>query len=108
AGRIRVLAVASPRRLEGPLAAVPTWKEQGADVVVTNWRPVIGAKGLSAAQVAWWEGVLSQMIRTDEWKSEGARDGSVAHYMGNRELAAYFDSQYAQFKAILTDLGLAR
>ena len=108
AGRIRVIAVAAPQRFEGPLAAVPTWKEQGADVVVANWRPVIGPKGLAAPQVAFWEGTFAKLTQSEEWKSEVARDGSVNHFMGSRELASYFDAQYAQFKSILTDLGLAR
>ena len=108
AGRMRVLAVAAPRRLEGALAAVPTWREQGAEVVVANWRPVIGPKGLASAQVAFWEAAFAKTVETDEWKNEVARDGSVSHYMGSRELAAYFDEQYALFKATLTDLGLAK
>ncbi len=108
AGRMRVLAIAAPRRLEGPLAAVPTWKEQGADIVVANWRPVVGPKGLAAPQVAFWEAAFSNLSQSEEWKSEIARDGSVGHYMASRELASYFDAQYAQFKSILTDLGLAR
>jgi putative tricarboxylic transport membrane protein len=108
AGRMRVLAVAAPARLEGALAVVPTWKEQGQDIVVANWRPVVGPKGWSAPQVAYWEGVLARLVDSEEWKKEVARIGGVSHYMGSRELAAYFDSQYAQFKAILTELGLAR
>ena len=108
AGRMRVIAVAAPQRFEGPLAAVPTWKEQGADVVVANWRPVIAAKGLAAPQIAYWEGLFARLARTEEWKTEMARDGSVGHFLGSSELAAYFDSQYAQFKSILTDLGLAK
>ena len=103
-----MLAVSAPRRLEGPLAVVPTWKEQGADVIVTNWRPIIGPKALTAPQIAFWEATFAKALQTEEWKAEVARDGSVSHYMGSRELAAYFDSQYAQFKATLTDLGLAR
>src|SRR5262249_47665841 len=107
-GKMRVLAIAAPHRLEGALAAVPTWKEQGADIVVTNWRPVIGPKGLAAAQVAYWEAVFARLTQAEEWKSEIARDGSVGRYMNSRELASYFEAQYVQFKAILTDLGLAR
>ncbi len=107
-GRMRVLAVAAPARLEGALAAVPTWKDQGENIIVANWRPVIGPKGLSAAQVAFWEEVFDKVTRSDEWKSDAARSGSVNHYMNSRELAAYFDAQYAQFKAILTELGLAK
>jgi putative tricarboxylic transport membrane protein len=107
-GRMRVLAVAAPARLEGALAAVPTWKEQGENIIVANWRPVIGPKGLSAAQVAFWEEVFDKVTRSDEWKGDLARSGSVNHYMNSRELAAYFDAQYTQFKAILTELGLAK
>jgi putative tricarboxylic transport membrane protein len=107
-GRMRVLAIAAPQRLEGALGSVPTWKEQGADIVMTNWRPVIGPRGLAAPQIAFWETAFARLTQTDEWKSEIARDGSVGRYMNSRELASYFDAQYAQFKAILTDLGLAR
>lgn len=108
AGRMRVLAVASPARLEGALAPVPTWKEQAADIVVANWRPVIGPRGLSAQQVAYWEDVFARVTGSDEWKGELSRSGSVNHYLNGRDLAGYFDQQYAQFRAILTDLGLAR
>lgn len=108
AGRMRVLAVAAPQRLEGPLAMVPTWKEQGADVVVANWRPIIGPKGLATPQVAFWETVFARLTQTDEWRAEIARDGSVSHYMNSRELTSYFDAQYAHFKLILADLGLAK
>lgn len=34
--------------------------------------------------------------------------GEVSHHLGSRELAAYFDKQYAEFRAILADLGLAK
>jgi len=107
-GKMRVLAVAAPARLEGALAAVPTWKEQGAEIVVANWRPVIGPRGLSPAQVRFWEDVFARVTSSDDWKSEVARSGSVNHYLNSRDLAAYFDAQYAQFKAILTELGLAK
>jgi putative tricarboxylic transport membrane protein len=107
-GKMRVLAIAAPARLEGALAAVPTWKEQGADIVVANWRPVVGPKALSAAQVAFWEEAFARLTRNDEWVSDVARSGGVNHYMNSRDLAAYFDAQYAQFRAILGDLGLAR
>jgi putative tricarboxylic transport membrane protein len=107
-GKMRVLAIASPARLEGALAVVPTWKEQGEDIIVANWRPVIGPKGLTAQQVAYWEEVFARVTRSDEWKTEVARSGSVSHYMNGRELSAFFDQQYAQFRSVLGELGLAK
>ena len=107
-GRMRVLAVAAPQRLSGPLAVVPTWKELGADIVVANWRPVIGPKGLSSAQVAFWEEVFARITRTEEWKDEVDKAGGVNHYMKSGELKKYFETQHAEFKATLADLGLAK
>ena len=108
AGRMRVLAIAAPARLEGALAVVPTWKEQGENIVVANWRPVVGPKGWTAPQIAYWEEAFARLVASDEWKKEVARAGGVNHYMNSRDLAAYFDAQYAQFRAVFGDLGLAR
>ena len=107
-GRMRVLGVSAPKRLPGALASVPTWTEQGVNAVVANWRPIIGSKGLSPAQIAYWEGVFAKLVSTDEWRSEVARSGGVAHFLDSRELGAFFDSEYARFKVVLTDVGLAK
>src|SRR5262245_40365086 len=45
-GKLRVLAVSSGLRLPGAMASVPTWKEQGVDLVYGSWRSIIGPKGL--------------------------------------------------------------
>ena len=107
-GALRMLAVAAPRRLEGPLANVPTWKELGYDIVVANWRPVIGPPGLSAEQVAYWEDRLARFTKSDEWKQELEATGAVAHFMNSRELAKYFAAQHAEFKTVLSEIGLAK
>src|SRR5262249_30744287 len=44
AGSVRIVAVASPQRLSGAIAQVPTWREQGVNAVVSNWRGVVGPK----------------------------------------------------------------
>lgn len=108
AGRLRVLAVAAPQRLTGALSNAPTLREQGINAVVANWRPMIAPKGLNAAQTAFWEDAFAKLTRTPEWRSEVENGGSINNYMNSRELAAYFDTQYADFKSILADLGLAK
>jgi len=105
---MRVLAVSAPKRLGGALASVPTWTENDVDAVVANWRPIIGAKGWSPMQVQYWEGVFGKVVATDEWKNEVERSGGVANFMGSRALAAHFETEYRRFRAILSDLGLAK
>ena len=43
-GKLRVVAVAAPQRLVGAMAAVPTWKEQGVDLVLGGWRAIMGRR----------------------------------------------------------------
>ena len=44
AGKLRAIGVTSPKRL--PNADVPTFKEQGIDLVLTNWRSVVAPPGI--------------------------------------------------------------
>jgi putative tricarboxylic transport membrane protein len=105
---MRILGISAAKRLPGALSSAPTWQEQGVNAIVANWRPVIAPKGWSAPQIAYWESVFQKVVESDEWKAEVARNGGVPHFMGSGELAAYFDAEHARFKAILTDLGLAK
>ena len=70
AGKLRILGVSSGQRLPGTMAGVPTWKEQGVDLVYGSWRSIVGPKGLTAEQVAFWENALRKVIESADWKAE--------------------------------------
>lgn len=107
-GQVRVIAVAAPHRAGGVFADVPTWREQGQNVVVSNWRSMVGARGMSAEQVAYWERVLQRLAETEEWKLELERGFASAEFMGSVETRRYLDADYAQLRTFLVELGLAR
>ena len=108
AGRMRVLAVAAPTRLKGPLADVPTWKEQGADVVIGGWRAIMGPKGLTPAQVAYWEGVLRKATQVPEWRSDLEKNYWSDDFVTGAQFAKDLAKDYADTKAVLVDIGLAK
>ncbi len=68
AGRVRIVALTSDKRLSGPFATIPTWKEQGIAGTFNTWRGLWAPKGLSAEQVAYWDEVLEKMSRDSIWK----------------------------------------
>lgn len=105
---MRVVAISSPQRVGGQFAAVPTWREQGVDVVMSGWRGVIGPRGLSAAQAAYWERVLARLAESEEWKQELAKHMWQVSQMGGRESREYLDRQYSEFHGVLSDLGMAK
>ena len=108
AGKMRVLGIAAPQRVGGAFAKVPTWKEQGIDVQITNWRMLAGPKGLTAAQVAYWDGALAKLVRTDEWKKDLDNNVFENTYMNSDETRRYLKAQYDQFHAALSEVGLAK
>jgi putative tricarboxylic transport membrane protein len=108
AGRLRVLAVTSVRRQGGAFAAVPTWKEQGVDMVFSSWRGVIGPKGMTPPQIAYWEGVLTKVAQSDEWKQDMENNFWESNFMNSAESRRYLKSQYDEFKSVLGEVGLAK
>jgi putative tricarboxylic transport membrane protein len=108
AGKMRVLGITAPQRLGGALAGVPTWKEQGIDLHITNWRLLAGPKGMTVAQVAYWDGVIAKLVKTDEWKKDLDNNVFEDTYMNSTESRKYLNAQYDQFKSALTEVGLAK
>ncbi|MGZ5164207.1 MAG: tripartite tricarboxylate transporter substrate-binding protein, partial [Burkholderiales bacterium] len=107
-GRLRLIAVATPQRLGGALADVPTWKETNVDAVAPNWRGVMGPKGMTPEQIAYWENVFARTVKTPEWKSEVATNVWEDVFLIGRDARKYLDADNATVKAMLTELGLAK
>src|SRR6185437_11441914 len=47
-GKLRAVGITAPQRVPG--IDIPTFKEQGIDLVITNWRSVFAPPGISAEQ----------------------------------------------------------
>lgn len=107
-GKLRVLAVAAPNRLAGDMAAIPTWKEQGVDLVWGNWRAIMGPKGLTPAQVATWEGALRKVVESPEWKDDLAKNYWSDDFTTGEQLKKDLATDYAAMKLVLVELGLAK
>jgi len=108
AGNARIIAVGAPRRMAGALGEVPTLRESGINITTSNWRAIIGPKGLGAAQIAYWEGVLAKAVASEEWKKQLETDHWEGNFLGSREFGKFLEAEYAEAKAVMTDLGLAK
>ncbi len=106
--QVRAAAVAAPKRLGAPFAAIPTWKEQGIDLVYGPWRGILAPKGLPAAQIAWWEATLRKIADTAEWKSDMEKIYAVDDFVNGAPLRKNMEKEYAETKAVLVELGMAK
>ena len=108
AGRMRVIGVAAPQRLGGPLAVAPTWREQGVDLVYGNWRAVFAPKSLTPAQLAFWESALRRMAEAPEWKADLEKNHWTEHFKTGAALHQELEQDYTWLKTTLVELGLAK
>lgn len=108
AGTMKALAVASPQRLHGVYASVPTWNELGAQVVSPYWIGVIGPRGLNKAQTDFWDRTLASIAQSEEWKKYLNLHGLEDAYMDSRGSAQFLATQYKLYKGVLSGLGLAK
>jgi len=108
AGKLRAVGVASNQRLTGDFSKVPTWKEQGVDVVWGNWRAVMGPKGMTPAQIARWEGVLRQVVQSPDWQTDLEKNFWTNDFTVGEAFRKDLDKDYAAMKAVLVEIGLAK
>jgi putative tricarboxylic transport membrane protein len=106
AGKLRAIGVTSPNRLPGVNA--PTFKEQGVDLVLTNWRSVVGAPGLSAAQKAALADVVDKMAKSKSWKDILKQKGWDDAYMPGDAFEKFLKAEQARVASVLKSVGLVK
>lgn len=107
-GRLRILGIASERRGEGALAGIPTWKEQGFDLIWSNVRFVLGPKGMTPAQLAYWDGVLARITQSEEWIDEGRKNYLQLEYLNSKQTPQRLALVYQQLRGASVDVGLVK
>ena len=108
AGRVRIVAITSDKRLTGPFATIPTWKEQGVAGTFNTWRGLWAPKGLSAGQIAHWDEVLEKMSRDALWKETLEANHWESDYRNSRDALRYLDGVHVELRDVLRELGLAK
>jgi putative tricarboxylic transport membrane protein len=107
-GQVRLLAISAPARMGGALADVSTWRELGHNAVISNWRSLWGAKGLTEAQVSYWEQAMQRMVESEDWKKELDTNFWMSEFMRSHDTRKYLDRDYAETRSFLLELGLAK
>lgn len=106
AGRIRIIAVTSEGRLPGIDA--PSLKEAGLNVVVGNWRGIVGAPGMSDAGKAMWLERFAKMHESQAWKDILAKQGWEDAYLAGDDFVAFLGEEKTRIAEILKVAGLVK
>jgi len=109
ARQLRGIAVSAPQRFsKGVLASVPTWREQGVDIVADNPYFMLGAKDIPPEQIAFWEQLFAKVVQTPEWVESAEQNYWTPFHMSRTDATKYLDAQCKEYTKTLTMLGLVK
>lgn len=104
----RMLAVAAPHRIS-ELPNLPTMREQGVEATgIPNWRGVFGPKGMTPAQIAFWEEAMSKVITSADWKKQLADSNVESLFLRSAEFGKWLAAEYTNTRAVMADIGIAK
>jgi putative tricarboxylic transport membrane protein len=104
----RLNGASPPEDHAGAEARAGAGQRSGTFAIWPNRRGIVGAKGLGAAPVAYWEGVFAKVTATEEWNKRLVAQSWVGNYLPSREFVKFLENDYNQTRAVMTDLGIVK
>ena len=105
-GRLRAIGVSSPQRLPG--VNVPTFKEQGIDLVLTNWRSIVAAPGITPEQKTAFDQLMERTVKSKAWQEQLKQKGWDDAYLPANAFATYLQEEIVRVGNVLKSLGLVK
>jgi putative tricarboxylic transport membrane protein len=107
AGKVRALAVSGSA--EAPaLPGVKPLKDQGIDVVLTNWRGVVAPGSIDDAQRAKLTEVVTKLHESEAWKSTLTKNNWDDAFLAGDDFKTFLTEDIAKVKTTLAEIGLVK
>jgi putative tricarboxylic transport membrane protein len=106
AGKLHLIGITAPSRVAN--IDGPTIKEQGIDLVISNWRSVVAAPGITAKEKKALLEALDKMVKSPAWAEVLKQKGWENEYLAGEEFAAFLKSEQARVTKVLQSVGLAK
>ncbi|MFB9776371.1 Bug family tripartite tricarboxylate transporter substrate binding protein [Brevibacterium otitidis] len=104
AGRVKALGLTSPEPLNG--VDIEPMSEQGVDIVMGNWRGMLGAPGITDEEKAELIAMLEETRDSAEWQDALKRNSWVDAWMTGEEFEDFLVEDQKNTAELLEVLGL--
>jgi putative tricarboxylic transport membrane protein len=106
AGKLRAIGITATARRPG--MDVPTFKEQGVDLVLTNWRSVVAPPGLTAEQKKVLADAIDRMVKSPAWQEVLKQKGWDDAYLPGDAFAEFLKTENVRVTGVLKSIGLVK
>jgi tripartite-type tricarboxylate transporter receptor subunit TctC len=73
-----------------------------------NWRGVIGTRGMTTEQIAFWENVFRRSVESEQFRKIAEKNQWESGYRTAADTRKFMESEYDELKGVMTFLGLAK
>lgn len=106
AGKLKMLAVMAPERLEGEFSQIPTAKEQGFDAEWTILRGYYLGPDVSDEAFNYWSGQFEKAYANDAFLQTVGEKGLIPFKMSGAKFDEYVKGRVGYMRELATEAGL--
>jgi tripartite-type tricarboxylate transporter receptor subunit TctC len=107
AGKLKALAVSGPEPSD-VLPDVPTLRDEGVDVELTNWRGVVAPKSITEAQAQRLTDLVTELHDSAAWKKALKKNGWADAFLTGEEFRTFLNDDIKSVRATLREIGLIK
>jgi len=106
AGQVRILAVTGSNRLPG--SNVPTMRELGLNVEITNWRGMVGPPGMRDNERQAWITMLTRLHDARSWQDTLQKQDWIDAFLTGDQYGAFLKQEDQRVGQVLREIGLVQ
>ncbi|MBO1514562.1 tripartite tricarboxylate transporter substrate binding protein [Metabacillus bambusae] len=98
--QVKLLVISADKRLK-ELPELPTWSEEGIELVFEHWRGIMGPPNMTKAEIEFWDMTIEKMVRTEKWKQTLQKYMWKDFYKNSSETSKYLEEQSKMYEVLM-------
>ncbi|WP_338786722.1 tripartite tricarboxylate transporter substrate binding protein [Metabacillus sp. FJAT-53654] len=98
--QVKLLVISADKRLK-ELPEIPTWSEEGIELVFEHWRGIMGPPNMTKDEIEFWDMTIEKMVRTEKWKQTLKKYMWKDFYKNSSETSKYLEEQSKMYEVLM-------
>jgi putative tricarboxylic transport membrane protein len=98
--QVKLLVISSKERLN-ELPEIPTWSEEGIELVFEHWRGIMGPPNMTKDEIQFWDRTIGEMVKTEKWQQTLQKYMWNDFYKNSSETSKFLDEQAKLYEVLM-------
>ncbi|KAB7705886.1 hypothetical protein F9802_12505 [Bacillus aerolatus] len=98
--QVKLLVISSDERLK-ELPEIPTWSEEGIELVFEHWRGIMGPPNMTKDEIQFWDRTIEKMVRTKKWEQTLQKYMWKDFYKNSNETSKFLEEQSKMYETLM-------